>query len=990
MPRLPDAADLRALQAEAPRLAPLSLTVWVLFAAISAVLLAAGRRGHPLLHTALDTAVALMAGVLAGLLWDIGRRVDRRLPQLLAVTLAVSALMHLVHVLVTLEWSGAMGFVTRHADSWGPAMWPPATHLLPIGVLVAVTQTDRSRMPSFPLLAAVMAFAALLLLIFDQLPRYTPPMWLGVTRPYLLAVPVVWIAVVVMAHRLRHASRVMRPVMAMAAMLAVANAVALYSASPDDTAAMIAHVGRFCAHLLLLLALMRIAAADMQSRERAEGVLRQTNELLEQRVQERTAELTRRTDSLRASESRFRALVNATSDVIYRMNPDWSEMRQLVGQDFVADTTAPDADWLRKYIHPEDQALVLEAIQAAVETRQVFQLEHRVLRVDGTPGWTFSRAIALLDEHGRITEWFGAASDVTQRREAQERARSQLARLSLLGNVTRAITERHDVQSIFQVVIRTLEKQMPVDFACIGLHDASENTLTVSCIGVASAPLAMALALPERARLPIDQNGLARCMQGQLVYEADVTHSKFAFPMRLAASGLRAVVMAPLSTDNKVFGALIAARREAAGFSSTDCEFLRQLSEQLSLATHQAQLYSALQTAYDDLRHSQQAVMQQERLRSLGQLASGIAHDINNCLSPAALYAQSLLERNTTLDQPTRERLAVIARAIDDAGETVRRMRMFYRPRDAELKLAPVHLNLLLQQVVELTRARWRDMPQEHGTVIELRTDLATPLPAIMGAETEIRDALTNLVFNAVDAMPQGGTLTLRSRAEGKGVGGAARVVVEVCDTGMGMSEAVRSRCLEPFFTTKGEHGTGLGLAMVYGMVQRHSAELEVESEAGHGTTMRLGFAVCGPAVDAPTAAPALALAPLRLLLVDDDPVLLQSLGDVLRADGHFVAAADGGQNGIDEFFAARERGDPFAAVITDLGMPHIDGRTVAAAIKAAAADTPVLLLTGWGHRMQEEGELPPHVDRVLGKPPKLVQLRAALAQLVPDRTPGA
>src|SRR5262249_528284 len=153
-----------------------------------------------------------------------------------------------------------------------------------------------------------------------------------------------------------------------------------------------------------------------------------------------------------SSESRFRAFVSATSDVIYRMSPDWSEMRQLVGQDFIADTTAPDSAWLEKYIHPEDQPLVMETIQAAVETKQVFQLEHRVLRGDGTLGWTFSRAIPLLDERGRIIEWFGAASDVTARRQAQERASSQVARLSLLGTVTRAISERHDEPSIFQVV----------------------------------------------------------------------------------------------------------------------------------------------------------------------------------------------------------------------------------------------------------------------------------------------------------------------------------------------------------------------------------------------------------------------------------------------------------------------------------------------------------------------------------------------------------
>jgi CheY-like chemotaxis protein len=240
-------------------------------------------------------------------------------------------------------------------------------------------------------------------------------------------------------------------------------------------------------------------------------------------------------------------------------------------------------------------------------------------------------------------------------------------------------------------------------------------------------------------------------------------------------------------------------------------------------------------------------------------------------------------------------------------------------------------------------------------------------------------------VINAVDAMPNGGALTLRTQVKETRVplaGTVKWVVIGVSDSGVGMTEAVRNRCLEPFFTTKGERGTGLGLAMVYGMVQRHSAEIDIDSEPGQGTMIRLSFQVTsvnaadtGPG-DAPPATP------LRLLLVDDDPLLLQSLKDVLTLDGHQVVAADGGQHGIDEFFAARNRGEPFAVVMTDLGMPNVDGRTVAAAIKAASPDTPVVLLTGWGQRLQDESELPEHVDRVLSKPPRVSELRTTLAQL--------
>jgi len=396
-----------------------------------------------------------------------------------------------------------------------------------------------------------------------------------------------------------------------------------------------------------------------------------------------------------------------------------------------------------------------------------------------------------------------------------------------------------------------------------------------------------------------------------------------------------------------------------------------------------------LQEAYDDLRQTQEAVMQQERLRVLGQMASGIAHDINNAISPVSIYAESLLETEPNLSARGRGYLQIIERAVGDVAQTVSRMGEFYRQREPQLMLAPVNLNQLVQQVADLSRARWSDMPQQRGIVIQMQIEMAPDLPAIMGVESEIREALVNLIFNGVDAMPEGGTLTLRTKVTEAapappGGPGLRHVQVEVADTGVGMDEDTRRRCLEPFFTTKGERGTGLGLAMVYGMVKRHSADIEIESTAGSGTTMRLSFAASiTPVVDAARPARVHAVPPrLRILVVDDDPLLIKSLRDTLETDGHQVVTASGGQAGIEAFREANQRKEPFAVVITDLGMPHVDGRKVASEVKTASPATPVILLTGWGQRLAAEGDVPPHVDRVLNKPPRLADLRRALAEV--------
>jgi signal transduction histidine kinase/ActR/RegA family two-component response regulator/HAMP domain-containing protein len=587
-------------------------------------------------------------------------------------------------------------------------------------------------------------------------------------------------------------------------------------------------------------------------------------------------------------------------------------------------------------------------------------------------------------------------AEIAERKLAEGKVTAQLARLAQLHQITRATGERQDLKSIFQVVVRSLEDHLPVDFSCICLYNEVNHTLTVSSVGARSHALATELELTETTIIPIDQNGLCRCVCGKLVYEADISSAHFPFPQRLTRGGMGSLVLAPLLVESKVFGVLVAARSERNGFSSGECEFLKQLSEHVALAAHQAQLYGALQQAYDDLRQSQQAIMQQERLRALGQMASGIAHDINNAISPVTLYTESLLDTEPNLSNRARNYLTTIQHAMDDVAQTVSRMREFYRQREAQLSLLPVDLNHLITQVLELTRVRWRDMPMQNGVVIDLHTELANELPAVLGVESELREALTNLVFNAVDAMPDGGTLTLRTQAStsnsrhlvanGNGVPIASRwVLVEVTDTGVGMSDDTRRRCLEPFFTTKGERGTGLGLAMVYGTIQRHGAEIEIDSAPGRGTTMRLLFPV--PTAPAPTdsviISPPPVIARLRLLIIDDDPLIIKSLRDALESDGHEVVAASGGQAGIDAFAEAKASARPFAIVITDLGMPYVDGRKVADTIKLTSPSTPVIMLTGWGERMAAEGDIPINVDIVLSKPPKLRELRSSFFQLL-------
>jgi len=585
-----------------------------------------------------------------------------------------------------------------------------------------------------------------------------------------------------------------------------------------------------------------------------------------------------------------------------------------------------------------------------------------------------------IDELDALTNAFNHM--LTHTEQFESRMTAQVNRLALLQQITHSIGSRHDLSSIFQVVLLNLEEHLPIDYGCICLHDPANNAVTVESIGSRGHDFSDRLGFATGSSVPVGQNGLRRCINGALIYEPDTSEVGSPFTSRFANAGLHSLVIAPLAVESSVFGVLVAVRREKHAFSSTDCEFLKQLSEHVGLASHQAQLYGTLQHTYEDLRLSQQTVMQTERLRALGEMASGIAHDINNAISPASLYAELLLDTEPKLSVDGRNRLTTIQRAIADVAGTIERMREFYRPREAARTFTKLDVHAAIEQVLELTQPRWRALPQERGVVIELRKDLAASLPDVLGDEIELRDALTNLVFNAVDAMPDGGTLTLRTRARIEE--GRATALIEVTDTGIGMDEETRRRCIEPFFTTKGQRGTGLGLASVYGMLQRHNAMLEIESAPGRGTTIRMIFPAIADELSTTGSHPTARVTLRRhhILMIDDDPVLTRSVRDALESDGHIVVTAAGGQAGIDAFAAAHGTGRAFAIVITDLGMPRVDGRKVAAGIKQISPATPVILLTGWGQRLLDEKDIPENVDKVLSKPPRLAQLRDALTEL--------
>jgi signal transduction histidine kinase/ActR/RegA family two-component response regulator len=385
-----------------------------------------------------------------------------------------------------------------------------------------------------------------------------------------------------------------------------------------------------------------------------------------------------------------------------------------------------------------------------------------------------------------------------------------------------------------------------------------------------------------------------------------------------------------------------------------------------------------LEQAMEDLQHAQERLVQQERLRALGQMASGVTHDFNNALTPILGFTDFLLSRPQILDdrEKTLAYLANVNTAAKDASQVVKRLREFYRPRDEAEVFPLVAVDAILRQAVSLTQPKWKDQAQARGVSIDVETQLL-PTPLIPGSESALREMLTNMIFNAVDAMPQGGKITLRSRHEG-------HVVIEVVDTGTGMTEEVRSRCLEPFFTTKGEEGTGLGLPMVYGIASRHDGTIEIESIPGKGTTFRVLLPVEPSAVLGEETTMASrkrsGVGPLRVLVVDDEGRIRSLIGAYLAADGHEAVMAEDGADGLEKL-----RTSSFDLVITDRSMPRMSGEQMAVAAKRRNPELPILLLTGFGEVMAQEKK-PAGVDLIVSKPVTADALRDAIGTLIAAR----
>ena len=441
----------------------------------------------------------------------------------------------------------------------------------------------------------------------------------------------------------------------------------------------------------------------------------------------------------------------------------------------------------------------------------------------------------------------------------------------------------------------------------------------------------------------------------------------------LEAQHIKSLIVVPLVIENNLLGFIgFDSIHEATEWSSDTISLLQTTGEILTNALQRHQIQQALKQANEELKQRQQQLVEQERQRALTTMVSGIAHDFNNALSPIQGFSQILLDNPKMLDdrEKTLQYLDCINKSAKGAAETIRRMRKFYRPNE-ETNLIRIDLNSIIQEAVSITEPRWKEEAKAAGKEIEIKTHLADNA-MVKSNEAELNEVLTNLIFNAVDAMPNGGVIRIAT------MHGDSSVVLAFSDNGMGMSEETKNKCFDPFYTTKGAEGSGLGLATIQGIIQRHEGEMTVESTEGEGTTFRMTLPVAESSGETETQEDSRQVRPLQILVAEDEESQREMLSDLLTGEGHRVDVATDGVKALEQFNAGW-----YDLIITDRAMPDMGGDQLAKRVKKKAPGKPVVMLTGFGDMMDAAGEKSETVDAVLSKPVTKEKLFEVIGEVV-------
>jgi len=561
-------------------------------------------------------------------------------------------------------------------------------------------------------------------------------------------------------------------------------------------------------------------------------------------------------------------------------------------------------------------------------------------------------------QQGEIDILFGFAQQAAiaiGNAQLYEDSLAKIRQLTTLYEVGKILSSTLDLDELLGNALELLSSQWGYPLCSILLLDREKNELYIRQV------IGRDIEEVKHMRFRVGVDGIVGWVAnaGEPLYVSDVSKDPRYIP---GSPEGRAEAAFPLKVRDQVIGVLDMESKEVHGFDEEDLKALSSYASQVSIFIENAQLFSDLKQTLHELKQAQDQIIQAEKLRAMGEMASGVAHDFNNVLAAILGNIQLLLHSYEHYSpEEVRERLKTIEKASKDGAETVRRIQDFTgKRRDREF--IPLSLNDLIREVSAITEPRWKDQAQKKGIHIEL-VKKTGDIPPVMGNPSELREVMTNILFNAVDAMPQGGQITLSTQSHSEGW-----VEMRIEDTGIGMSEEVKKKIFDPFFTTKGVTSSGLGMSVSYGIIKRHGGEILVESEPGKGTNfvlhLPMGYGEEVKEAEKGAEKPLGMMRQAKILVIDDEEAVRDILSRMLMTKGHQVETASDGDEGIERF-----KKQPFDLVFTDLGMPKISGWEVGKALKRLNPKIPIVMITGWGMELSREKMGENGIDLMISKP---------------------
>lgn len=682
---------------------------------------------------------------------------------------------------------------------------------------------------------------------------------------------------------------------------------------------------------------------------------------------------------LRETLARYRALLDDINEVYVVIRGE----RIVFANQRAAEILGTSAENLcgrsfRQYVAPESRELTNQVYRATLVGEAVPETwEATVMSETGETTCTEIRFKRILYE-GKPA-YALLLRDVSARKKAEEEIIQRNKRLEVITELTKIIGSSLDIRDIYQAFANEVKRIIDFDRASIVLVDGDKLRFFAVSGDVETG-------LGEGDVMPLAGSTTQWVMKHQRSnIETDFTKDMhFSIDERhLIRSGLRSAIRVPLFSKGEVFGTFNLTSRHPNAYGETEREILEQLAGQIGVAVENSLLFiqikereNELAKAYGELQVAQDFMVRSERLRALGEMASGVAHDFNNMLS--IILGRAQLALAIARDPKVARHLQIIEQTATDGAKTVRRLQDSARVRvDREFEV--VKLDQVVKSAIQMVEPRRLERQEIDGIAIDISVDMEADI-SVEGDPTELREVLTNIMFNAMDAMTRDGMIAIKSRMENDWA------VLSVADTGVGISEEVKGRLFDPFFTTKSPEGLGMGLSVAYGIISRHGGTIEVDSTVGQGTTFYVKLPVAARPdktlllPEEPTA-----IKRARILVVEDDPQTNEVLRLMLENLGHEAAGFTNAREALDEFKKA-----DFDLVITDMGMNEMSGRDVARMVKEQKADTAVMLITGWGTQLDPAELRRAGIDGVIPKPFTKDMLSAKLSELLPTSASGS